>query len=671
MFHLFTRRASPPGTPQSVASTSAPTFCGPHLDWQQIPRPETKTPQQRWPQGQKGLRAVPLTQILIDNGADIRDVVLATPGTQLEKNLVLTIISNVAAFVHLLPASRDYHHVGPGGLLSHLLNTALYAAGFARSKFFGLAETPQQAARNANRWVIACIVAGLLHDVGKCRTSLTVIENTVERTNCLDPDLEGLDSWLRLTAVREYLVEWHDSCPQDYHERASLNFLHCLCPREFFSYLTDTSGAAVTRSLVLALGGAQKSSLVADVMVRADMRSTQWDRQQLASVPYAQREVGTTRLAEEARTSIRERVAAGTWTMNRPNSPLFVTDHGIFAWKTHFLQNLLQDLRALHVPGVPGDPEILAQALADRGVLVFQSPQTIASGGASALPADGPDMARTTWSVATPLTGAKHQVCVRLAASPSCFPAGQEPPPLPALLLGEHPSAATIAAWEKIAGKFPDELRIEDGDNESYEVALRELLTNADEKRENERAYEQALARGLLGEKAPAPEGSELPPPAVSRSQEKREEARVPLAAPAQDALPLPSSPSDPAPAAALPDPPESFRPDAGAAPAPAMRAQMRLLLARAAEQLRAGAGPLVAAVTDWPQKDVPIVDENAFKDTMRRQGIPVSLLRTAVTPSCGLTFRRIGKARRLVFSARGKKTASAPPAGSDRSQVG
>lgn len=504
-FPLFGSSADKSAAEDVAASSllaTAPTFQGPHLDYQHLALPETRTPQKRWPQGEKGLHNTPLDEILRDNGAEVRELIRATPGTRDEKNLVLAIVSNLAAFVHLLPASRNYHHVGPGGLLAHSLNTALYAAGFAQDKFFGQAETPQQAARNANRWVIACIVAGLLHDVGKCRTSILVTENSVTRENCWDPDLEGLTSWLTRTKVQEYLVEWLDNNPQDHHERASLNYLHCLAPQSFFAYLSDEGGAAITKALVLALSGAAGSSLVADVMQRADMRSTSWDRQQLAFVPYAAREVGTTRLAEEALTSIREMVSCGAEKINTEQFGSFYTDHGVFAWRTPLLSAIRKDLDALQVPGVPRDPDRLAIALAERGILMYETPEMSAAGGSFSAPSDRSDNARTTWTIAVPPTGEKYQTCVRLSDKLPLFVPGKEPPRIPAFLLGEVPSQEAVERWTQLAGSFPESLKGDEQLADDYELISGEIRNITEERAETARAMKMAEESGALGKAA-------------------------------------------------------------------------------------------------------------------------------------------------------------------------
>ena len=112
---------------------------------------------------------------------------------------LLPVITNVAHFVHLLPASQDDHHQGYGGLFTHSLEVAFEAANLAKNTIFDRVSPPKEIQWNRRRWILICVLAGLVHDIGKPYTDLEVTTG---------PD-EGGKSWKKSLPLLDWLRQEH------------------------------------------------------------------------------------------------------------------------------------------------------------------------------------------------------------------------------------------------------------------------------------------------------------------------------------------------------------------------------------------------------------------------------------------------------------------------------
>jgi hypothetical protein len=77
------------------------------------------------------------------------------------------VILQVAAWVQLLPASEAHHHAQPGGLLTHMMETAHYALRFRQGHLLPVGAPPEEIPEKKHRWTYAVFLAALLHDIGK------------------------------------------------------------------------------------------------------------------------------------------------------------------------------------------------------------------------------------------------------------------------------------------------------------------------------------------------------------------------------------------------------------------------------------------------------------------------------------------------------------------------
>ncbi|NMS58705.1 MobH family relaxase, partial [Vibrio parahaemolyticus] len=133
--------------------------------------------------------------------------------------LVLPVIQRYAAFVHLLPASESHHHRGAGGLFRHGLEVAFWAAQASESVIFSIEGTPRERRDNEPRWRLASCFSGLLHDVGKPLSDVSITDKDGSIT--WNPYSESLHDWAHRHEIDRYFIRWRDKRHKR-HEQFSL-----------------------------------------------------------------------------------------------------------------------------------------------------------------------------------------------------------------------------------------------------------------------------------------------------------------------------------------------------------------------------------------------------------------------------------------------------------------
>jgi hypothetical protein len=96
-----------------------------------------------WPPAPHPVEALSVHDLFRANGKLIRDLCYATTLSEEEaENILLPVIANLARIVHLTPASEYDHHQGYGGLFTHSLEVAYYAANDAKTTIFDRSASP-------------------------------------------------------------------------------------------------------------------------------------------------------------------------------------------------------------------------------------------------------------------------------------------------------------------------------------------------------------------------------------------------------------------------------------------------------------------------------------------------------------------------------------------------
>lgn len=326
----------------------------------------------RYPPFAKGLPVAPLDKILATQ-AELIEKIRNSLGFAVDdfNLLVLPVIQRYAAFVHLLPASESHHHRGAGGLFRHGLEVAFWSAQISESVIFSIEGTPRERRENEPRWRLASCLSGLLHDVGKPISDVSVTNKDGAIT--WNPYSGSILDWANHHKVDRYFIRWRDKRHKR-HEQFSLLAVDRIIPSETREFLSQ-SGPSIMEAMLEAISGTSVNEPVTKLMLRADQESVSRDlRQSRLNVDEFSYGVPVERYVFDA---IRRLVKTGKWKVNEPGAKVWHLNQGVFiAWKQ--LGDLYDVISHDKIPGIPRDPDTLADILIERG---FAIPNTVQEKG--------------------------------------------------------------------------------------------------------------------------------------------------------------------------------------------------------------------------------------------------------------------------------------------------
>ncbi|AFL73517.1 MobH family relaxase [Thiocystis violascens] len=317
----------------------------------------------RYPPFLKGLPVASTAQILATQQALIASLQDALAFSDQDySTLVLPLIELYATFVHLLPASETHHHRGAGGLFRHGLEVAFQAARASRGRLFALDRLPEERRILEPRWHLAACIAGLLHDVGKPVADLSVVDrNGAHRWQPLD---ETLVEWAGTHGVNRYFLRWNSQRVHHGHELFTAAVLPQILTRPVRHWLMDPD-PLVWLTLGRVLAGMDDQALLGELMREADRVSVAQDLRENRLDPDAlSLGVPIERyLIDTMRSLLRD----GTWTVNTPGARvwIFPPNRVHLVWPA-CAEAIVQRLSGERIPGIPRDPDTLADILIER-----------------------------------------------------------------------------------------------------------------------------------------------------------------------------------------------------------------------------------------------------------------------------------------------------------------
>jgi len=318
----------------------------------------------RYPPFAKGLPVAPIDKVLLTQDELIQRIRNALGFNKEEcKSLILPVIKKYAEFVHLLPASEAHHHRGAGGLFRHGLEVAFWAAQASESVIFSMEGSPRDRRNNEPRWRLASCFAGLLHDVGKPLSDVSVTDKGGSVT--WNPYSNTLYGWAVDNKIDRYFLRWRDSRHKR-HEQFSVLTIERIIPPNVLQFLSE-SGPEILEAMLEAIAGTSTNQPVTRLMLKADQESVARDlKQSRLSVDEFSYGVPVERYVFDA---IRRLVKTGRWKINEPGAKVWNLHQGVFiTWRQ--LGDLYELVEKDKIPGIPRDPDTLADILIERGFAI-------------------------------------------------------------------------------------------------------------------------------------------------------------------------------------------------------------------------------------------------------------------------------------------------------------
>lgn len=347
-FSLF----KPPAIPTLVSVTESTP---PRTDEEDIPR---------YPPFAKGLPAASVERILATQ-TELLDAMrhtLALPAEAFQ-TVVMPVIARYAAFTHLLPASEAHHHRGAGGLFRHGLEVGYWAVMASEGVLFGIGSTPLERKGQEPRWRLAVCLAGLLHDIGKPVSDLSILDRD-GRTQW-NPYLENLTDWATKNGVDRYFLRWRDKRHQR-HEQFSVLVTERVLTPECLSYLTQ-HGPEIMQAMLEAIAGVDRGAMFHTLVIEADRKSVERDLK--ANHIPVDTSLGVP-VEKYLLDAMRRLIGSGRWTANTRGARIWRFADGVHVvWKAG-AQDVSELLAKDRIPGIPRDPDTLADILIERGLAV-------------------------------------------------------------------------------------------------------------------------------------------------------------------------------------------------------------------------------------------------------------------------------------------------------------
>jgi len=318
----------------------------------------------RYPPFLRGLPTAPVTQVVATQSELVGALQDALGFTDRRfGDLVLPIVQRYAGFVHLLPASEAHHHRGAGGLFRHGLEVARLAAQASQGRVFALDRSPEERRELEPRWRLAAALAGLCHDLGKPVADLAV----TDRDGCVQwrPLLESLTDWGQAHGIDRYFLRWREQRHRR-HEAFGLLVLERVLAPSVTAWLTDADAEIMAGLLatVSGLDDAVLGRLVRDAdaaSVERDLRENRLDPEAVSlGLPLDRYLVD----------AMRRLVRSGRWQVNVPGARLWLFPDGLHVVWPAGAEDMVAVLAADRVPGIPRDPDTLADVLLERGLAV-------------------------------------------------------------------------------------------------------------------------------------------------------------------------------------------------------------------------------------------------------------------------------------------------------------
>ncbi len=276
--------------------------------------------------------------------------------------LVMPVIGSYAAFVHLLPASEAHHHRGAGGLFRHGLEVAFWATQASESVIFSISGSPRERRNNEPRWRLACCFSGLLHDVGKPLSDVVITNSDGSKT--WNPYSETLVDWAKRHNVSRYFLRWRDR-EHKRHEQFSLLTVERILTPEALEFLADPGSKDIVESMLQAISGLRINDPVTKLMLKADGESVSRDlKQNRLDVDEFAYGVPVERYVFDA---LRRLVKTGKWKVNEPGAKVWHLHQGVFITWKQGASDIYDLLTEDKIPGIPRDPDTLADILIERG----------------------------------------------------------------------------------------------------------------------------------------------------------------------------------------------------------------------------------------------------------------------------------------------------------------
>lgn len=318
-----------------------------------------------YPPEDPGFPAVSVDEILHGAQFKIQRLAEIAGGTASEfERLYIGPLRNLAAQVHLLPATPFLHYSSPCGLFNMCLDIGLMARQAAEGKIFVPEATIEVRHRTEGAWRYSAYLAGLLCQLHVPVGSMTVTDAKGEQWPRY---ASSISRWLSEKQLERYFVIWHEKARVTGGEGASL--LASVVPGEVMDWLATTDGQII-RDLNIAVTREMNSSesILGAIVRSVTSRVKEVDAVQQPS-RFGRLTIGT-QFEPHVLNAMRELIENKQWKVNEPGGNLFWGSDGLYVTWPKGLKDVLGVFDQRGLSGMPRSSVTLAEVLGLSGVVI-------------------------------------------------------------------------------------------------------------------------------------------------------------------------------------------------------------------------------------------------------------------------------------------------------------
>lgn len=295
-------------------------------------------------------------------------------GKNLFKTMYLDVIYRFAEYIHLIPASEDHHHRGPGGLLIHSIQTAYKSMVFAENKKYkrsGFLDLDKEMAVRAR---YATWLTGLMHDTGKILRDIQI--DAVEQIDgkggtvaavgvaTWTPHLQTLIEWAKENKVATYSVSYVRHRTHNAHNLDSSHLLPYILGRSYaMKYLVEAPCENLYSEVSKILSGLESDSYISRAVKEGDAYSTMKDM----SV-YHDIMTGVKNKSVGSRVVMLMKMAKAQWEWNTPGGEGWIIGGHCYIRWPNAIQSIVKE-SIKHGQAIPHDNMALVVLMENNGLI--------------------------------------------------------------------------------------------------------------------------------------------------------------------------------------------------------------------------------------------------------------------------------------------------------------
>jgi vacuolar-type H+-ATPase subunit H len=250
-----------------------------------------------------------------------------------------------------------------------------YTMAFGRASMYGK-ELGINKPPARERWLFACFVAGLCHDLGKVADVRVATDDGLVWSS----DSARLMEWAAKNQVEKYYVDWQGD-RHKIHESITLAMLGKVLTDKDREYISEFD-KELSKQVMIALtpsSGVEAPSIrpynIRDLVQKADQRSVQEDKKK-SRTPADLGLERPTPLIRHYHDGMQRLIKSGRWKINESSAAVWVMgpDRGLYLVWPRCGMELYELLREAGVEGSPAAPEVIADILAENDLLVPAAP---------------------------------------------------------------------------------------------------------------------------------------------------------------------------------------------------------------------------------------------------------------------------------------------------------